>query len=181
MNNGDLVTWEKVKMILSLDDDEKERIEFLITSASSQAEKIAGRILAARGVDITIDASGGREYLLPSYPVNSTEMVKVNDNELQPNEYSIKIHDGRLRFKNYAPNGWDAISFKGNIGYNPIPEDLQQAVIEIISFNRRRFTTSGGIVGVKALETSGAVTTQYELDMPISARSVFLSYRGVRI
>jgi len=181
MNNGDLVTWEKVKMILNLDDDEQERIEFLITSASSQAEKIADRILAARDVDITIDASGGREYLLPSYPINSTEMVKVNDNELQPNEYSIKAQDGRLRLKNYAPNGWDAISFKGNIGYNPVPEDLQQAVIEMISANRRRFETSGGLVGIKTMSAGGAVTTQYELDMPISARSVFLSYRGVRI
>jgi len=178
---GDLVTWEKVKAILSLDDNEQDKVEFLISASSSQAEKIADRILAARDVDITLDAHGGREYLLPSYPINNTVMVRVYDNELQPNEYSVKSQDGRLRFKYLTPNGWDAINFKGNIGYNPIPEDLQQAVIETISANLRRFATSGGLVGVKAMSANGAVTTQYELDLPMSARSVFLSYRGVRV
>jgi len=179
---GDIVTWEKVKSILNLDETQQELVEFLITSASIQADNIAGRILAARDVDITIDAHGGREYLLPSYPVNNIEMIKVNDNELQPNEYSVKKQDGRLRFKTHSPNGWDAISFKGNIGYNPVPEDLQRAVIETISANIRRFAGSGGNVGIKSLAAPGGVTsTNYEIDIPISARTVFLSYRGVTV
>ena len=178
---GDLVSWEKVKTVLNLDDSEQELAEFLISSASAQAEKIADRFLAARDVDITIDAHGGREYLLPSYPVNSTHAVWVNDNELQANEYRIKAQAGILRLKNHSPNGWDAIRFNGNIGYDPIPEDLQQAVIEIVSANRRRFTTSGGIVGIKSLTAGNAVTTQYEIDIPLTARTVFMSYRGARV
>jgi len=172
---GALVTWEKIKVILNLDDDQQETIEFLISSASFQAEKLADRILAAQDIDITIDGTGAREYLLPSYPVNNTEMIRVNDNELQPNEYSVK-NNGIIRFKNYRPSGYDAISYKGNIGYETIPEDLQQAVIEIVSANIRRFTTSGGLVGIKSMTANGAVTTQYELDIPLTARSTFLKY-----
>jgi hypothetical protein len=177
--NGDLTTWEKAKSILNLEDDQRELIEFLISAASSQAEKIAGRVLAARDVEITLDADG-REYLLPSYPVNETCSITVNETELQPGEYSVKEQTGILRLKENA-RGWDAIVYKGNIGYNPVPEDLQQAVIEMISANIRRFATSGGLVGIKSLAANGAVTTQYELDIPVSSRSVFMSYRGARI
>jgi len=172
---GDLVSWDKVKTILNLDDDQKETVEFLISDASTQAEKIADRILAAQDIDITIDGTGGREYLLPSFPVNDTEMVRVNDNELQLNEYSVK-KEGILRFKNYKPEGWEAISYKGNIGYEDIPEDLQRAVIEIISANLRRFAQSGGNVGIKSFSANGAITTQYEIDIPLTARQTLLKY-----
>jgi len=178
---GDLIAWEKVKAVLNLDDSQQELVAFLISAASTQAEKIADRSLAVRDIDTTIDAHGGREYLLPSYPVNSIQMVLVNDNELQANEYSIKKQTGILRLKEYVPDGWDAIHFKGNIGYDPVPEDLQQAVIEIVSVNIRRFATSGGTVGIKSFSANGAITTQYELDIPVSARTVFMSYRGIRI
>jgi hypothetical protein len=172
---GDLVSWEKVKTILTLDDEQKETVEFLISDASTQAEKIADRILAAQDIAITIDGTGGREYLLPSFPVNSTEMVRVNDNELQPNEYSVK-KEGILRFKNYRPDGWEAISYKGNIGYEEIPEDLQRAVIEIISANLRRFAQHGGNVGIKSFSADRIVTTQYEIDIPLTARQTILKY-----
>ena len=179
---GDLVTWEKVKAVLNLADDQKELIEFLISAASAQAEKIAGRFLAARDVELKMDSTGGREFLLPSYPVNSTEKVLIADRETQG--YKVKHESGILRITENIPTGWDVIYFKGNIGYAPVPEDLQQAVIEIISANIRRFTTPGGTVGVKtftATASSGTLTTQYELDIPISSRSVFMSYRGARV
>jgi len=172
---GDLASWEKVKTILNLDDDQKETVEFLISDASTQAEKIADRILAAQDINITTDGTGGREYLLPSFPVNKTYMVKVNDNELQPNEYNVK-KEGILRFKNYRPEGWEAISYEGNIGYKDIPEDLQRAVIEIVSANLRRFRTSGGLVGIKAMTADGVSTTQYEIDIPLTARQTILKY-----
>ena len=172
---GDLITWDKVKNILNLADEQQENVEFLISSASTQAEKIADRILAARDINIMLDGTGADVYLLPSYPVNNTFMVKINDNEIQPNEYSVKS-DGRLRFKNHKPDGWDAINYIGNIGYETIPDDLQQAVIEMVSANIRRFTTSGGLVGIKAVSANGAVTTQYEIDIPLTARQIIQRY-----
>ena len=176
---GDLVTWEKVKAVLNLDDDRQEIAEFLISAASAQAEKIAGRILAARDVDIQLDSNGGREFLLPSYPVNKTDEIFVNGEETQG--YKIKTDVGILRLTGSAAAGWDAIHYKGNIGYATVPVDLQQAVIEIVSANLRRFASSGGTVGIKSMTANGAITTQYELDIPMSSRSVFMSYRGARV
>jgi hypothetical protein len=178
----DLVTWEKVKAVLNIiDEDREELVKFLISAASSLAEKIAGRPLAARFIDITIDSDGGGEFLLPGYPVNETLMITVNGSELNAGSYSIRKETGAVRIKGRVPEGWDVIGFKGNVGYDPVPEDLQQAVIEIISANLRRFSGNGGGVGVKSLAAGGAVTAQYELDIPASSRSVFTAYRGARV
>jgi len=181
MKTGDLVTWEKAKDVLHLDDDQQELVEFLISAASAQAEKIADRFLAARDIVLTLDSSGGREILLPSYPVNYITRVFKNEDELQPNLYSMRAQAGILRFKERIQRGWDAIRFEGNIGYDPVPDDLQQAAIEIVSANLRRFAGSGGSVGIKSMSAQGAITTQYEIDVPLSSRSVFMSYREARV
>jgi len=186
---GDLVTWEQVKAVLNLDDDRRELVDFLISAASAQAEKFAGRFLAARDVSLKMDARGGRELLLPSYPVNciericvDTERVFPGDNDLPSDQYGVKMSAGIIRlYQGEFPNGYDVVIFEGNIGYNPVPYDLQQAVIETISANLRRFAVSGGGVGVKASTIGGSITTQYEIDVPVSSRSVFISYRGVRV
>jgi len=178
---GDLVTLEKVMAVLHLDEEQRETIGFLISAASAQAEKIADRILAARDIDITIDSNGGTDFLLPSYPVNAIEKLTVNGRELESGSYSVKAQSGILRVRERVPEGWDAIGFKGNIGYDPVPEDLQQAVIEVISANLRRFNGIGGSVGIKTMSADNMVTTQYELDMPVSSRSVFMSYKGARV
>ena len=189
MKIGDLVTWAKVKEVLNLDDDQKELVEFLISAASEQAEKIADRFLAARDVSLKIDALGGRELLLPSYPVNRTECICIDidrrfppENNLDYDQYSIKEDAGIIRlFNGRFPSRYSAVLFEGNIGYDPVPEDLQQAVIETVSANLRRFAGSGGAVGIKQISANGAITTQYEIDIPLSSRSVFISYRGARV
>jgi len=186
---GDLVTWEQVKIVLNLDDDRREIVEFLISAASTQAEKYAGRFLAARDVSAKLDARGGRELLLPSYPVNSTGRVCIDsehgfpgEKDLPEEEYSLKAEDGIIRlFRRRFPNGYDVVLYEGNIGYDPVPDDLQQAVIETISANLRRFAGSGGGVGVKQISANGAITTQYEIDVPMTSRSVFVSYGGARV
>jgi len=186
---GDLVTWEQVKAVLNLDDDRRELVGFLISAASAQAEKFAGRFLAARDVSVKMDARGGRELLLPSYPVNRTGRICVDperafpgDNDLPSDQYGVKMSAGIIRlYKGRFPNGYDVVLFEGNIGYNPVPYDLRQAVIETISANLRRFAISGGGVGIKQLSTNGTITAQYEIDVPVSSRSVFISYRGVRV
>ena len=181
MNPGDLVTWAQVKDVLSLDDDRQELTEFLISAASATAERIAGRFLAARDLEVSMDADGASSFLLPSYPVNRIDTLSVNGQELLPENFKIDSQAGIIRLRR-AVSGWESIcEFKGNIGYDPVPYDLQQAVIETVSANLRRFAGSGGSVGIKQMSANGAITTQYEIDVPVSSRSVFISYRGVRV
>jgi hypothetical protein len=189
MAAGDLVTWDQVKAILHLDDDQRELVEFFISAASSRAEEFAGRFLAARDASLKLDTRGGSELLLPSYPVNRTDRVCIDTghlfppaNDLPPDAYSVKAEAGILRlYRRHFPRAYEAAYFQGNIGYDPVPEDLQQAVIEIISANLRRFASSGGGIGIKQISANGSITTQYEIDVPVTSRSVFLSYRGARI
>lgn len=189
MATGDLVTWDRVKAVLTLDDEQQELVEFLISAASAQAEKFADRFLAARDVEIKIDANGGRELLLPSYPVNTVDRICPDQyhqfpdiKDLLLDEYSLKTESGIIRlFFHQFPKGYDVVLFVGNIGYDPVPEDLQQAVIETVSANLRRFAGVGGLVGIKQMSANGAITTQYEIDIPITSRSVFLTYRGARV
>ncbi|MCL2205706.1 MAG: hypothetical protein FWB82_04210 [Treponema sp.] len=189
MATGDLVTWEQVKAVLNLDDDRKELVEFLLSAASAQAEKFAGRFLAARDVSLKMDGRGGRELILPSYPVNNIVRICVDegrifpsDNNLLDDQYGTKISAGIIRlYHGQFPNGYDVVLFEGNVGYDPVPNDLQQAVIETISANLRRFAGSGGSIGIKQFTSSGAITAQYEIDVPISSKTIFISYRGGRI
>jgi len=189
MATGDLITWGQVMAVLNLEDDRKELTEFLISAASAQAEKFAGRFLAARDVSLKMDTGGGRELLLPSYPVNSVARVCIDmrrifpgGNDLAADQYSVKAEAGIIRLhRGQFPSGYDSVLFEGNIGYAAVPHDLQQAVIEIISANIRRFAASGGGVGIKQMSANNQITTQYEIDVPLSSRSIFMSYRGVRV
>ena len=173
---------------MSLDDDQQELAEFLISAASAQAERLAGRPLAARDVSVKLDACGGREILLPSYPVNSTSRVCVDierlfpeEKDLKADQYDIKNDAGIIRLLGWHfAVAYGAVLFEGNIGYSPVPEDLQQAAIEAVSANIRRFAGIGGTVGIKQMSANGAITTQYEIDLPLTSRSIFLSYRGAR-
>jgi hypothetical protein len=189
MSSGDLVSWEQVKSILGLDDDAEEEAAFLIASASAQAEQTAGRFLSARDVSITLDGSGGREILLPSYPVNSVGRICVDterafpaDKDLDERTCSVRYNAGIVRlYYGVFPRQLDCVLFEGSLGYDPVPADLRQAVIETVSANMRRFSASGGLVGIKSISAQGAITTNYEIDVPLSARNVFLSYRRIVI
>ncbi len=187
MASGDLVTWETVKTLLNFDEENKAVVEFLISASSEHAEKLAGRMLSARDVSIMLDSSGGKEILLPSYPVNSVNRICIDcervfpaEKDLSPGAYSVKSGIIRL-YKNYFPKEYDCVLFEGNIGYDPVPGDLQQAIVECVSTNWRRFSTVGGNVGIKQISADGAITTQYEIDIPITSRSIFEKYRDPRI
>ncbi len=189
MKTGDLVTWAQVKAILNLDEEQRELVEFLISAASAQAEKFADRFLAARDVELKLDSNGGRELLLPAYPVNHVDRICVDSahlfapaEDLTAADYSVKKEAGIIRlFRHEFPCGYEVVLFRGNIGYETVPEDLQQAIIETVAANIRRFTGAGGSIGIKQISANGAITTQYEIDVPLSSRSVFMSYRGARV
>ncbi|MDR1903072.1 MAG: hypothetical protein LBQ88_12435 [Treponema sp.] len=186
---GALVAWETVQSILGLDDDQEEFTTFLINAASAQAEQYAGRILAARDVVLILDTTGGRSVMLKSYPIISITRICIdtghvfpNDFDLSESEYGVLWDAGIIRLYNRRfPGAIDSFLFEGRIGYDPVPDDLQQAVIECVSANLRRIGPNGGTIGIKSMTAQGAITTNYEIDVPVSIRNVFLSYRSTRL
>jgi hypothetical protein len=185
MATGDLVTWETVKAALDLDDDQQAQVESLISAASQYAQNIAGRFLAAQDVELYLDGNGARELRLPSYPVNLIVSLRVDvthefasTTTIEPETYSERNGIIRL-YRGVFPLEYRSIFFEGNIGYNPVPADLQEAVIEIVAVLISRYKNSGaGIGGLKQISAPGAITTQYvdTNDIPLSARKTILGY-----
>jgi hypothetical protein len=185
MATGDLVTWETVKAALGLDDDQQVQAESLISAASQYAQNIAGRLLAAQDVELYLDGTGARELKLPSFPVNSIASLRIDrtheftvETIVEPEMYSEKNGVIRL-YRDTFPQQYRTIYFEGNIGYNPVPADLQEAVIEIVAVLISRYKNGGaGIGGLKQISAPGAITTQYfdTNDIPLSARKTILGY-----
>jgi hypothetical protein len=190
LSNAALVSWETAKAILNLDDDQKEFCVFLINAASEQAERQAGRILAARRTTLMLDTDGGEIVLLPSYPVGAVDRLCLDtdrkfppEKDLSPEEYSLLPEEGIVRLPGrFFPRGFASLLFSGALGYDPVPADLQQAAVEAVAANLRRLGAGGGAVGLKSMTApNGIGATYYEIDIPASSRNVFAGYRSVRI
>jgi uncharacterized phiE125 gp8 family phage protein len=190
LSEAALVSWEFVKAILGLDDSQERLTALLINAASAQAERYAGRILAARQATFTMDTDGGDAALLPSYPVGAVDRLCLDatgafpqEKDLAPEEYSLLAGEGIIRLrKRRFPRGRVCLLFAGILGYDPVPGDLQQAVVEVVAANLRRLESGGAAVGLKSISApNGIGATYYEIDIPVSSRNIFASYRSVRI
>jgi hypothetical protein len=67
--------------------------------------------------------------------------------------------------------------FNAGLGYGgiEIPEDLQLATLEAVTWNAKRFFGALGI-GEKSKSMGEGVTAQFEITIPENARRVFESY-----
>jgi hypothetical protein len=190
LSDAALVSWETVKAVLGLDEDQEDLAVFLINAASAQAESHAGRILAARQTVIALDTDGGQIALLPSFPVGAVDRLCLDpdhqfppEKDLSPEEYSLLPAEGIIRlYRRRFPRGLSSLLFSGTVGYDPIPGDLQQAAVEAVAANLRRLGSGGSAVGLKSISApNGIGAAYYEIDIPVSSRSIFASYRSVRI
>lgn len=190
LSEAALVSWETIQAVLGLDDGQKDFVAFLINAASAQAERQAGRILAARQAALAINTDGGEAALLPSYPVGSVDRLCLDESgafppekDLAPEEYSLLAGEGIIRLRGRRfPRGFSCLLFEGTLGYDPVPGDLQQAAVEAVAANLRRLGSGGAAVGLKSVSApNGIGATYYEIDIPVSSRNIFASYRSVRI
>lgn len=182
-----LTTWARVQSILSLSVDDQAKVEFLINAASSFANARAGRSLKARDVDIRLDGPTGSVLVLPEAPVVIDKIwldenrAFVDGEELAATDYDLDEKTGILRlFEGRFPSGIATIRVVGTFGYSPVPEDLEQAVIECVAVNMRR-TGSPAAIGLRSVSVDGATSSAYEIDWPLTAVRVFDSYRWSRI
>lgn len=180
-----LTTWERAKSVLHFADEQETVVEFLIDAVSASANRIAARALKARAYPaLTLDGPRGDTLLLPEYPIVELRHIWVDDarifavsTELLAGEYQLRKDDGAIRlYSGRFPVGPDVIKLDITLGYDSVPEDLELAVLECVLWNSRRLES--GTVGTRALSTDGSVTAQYEVTIPMSALTVFESYRS---
>ena len=182
-----LTTWVRAKTTLGFSDEQQAAVEFLIDAVSATANRISGRKLKARDyADIRIDGLGRDSIVLPEFPIVSLSGIYVDssrvfgaESALGITEYQIVSDSGIIRlYSGNFPCGIGNIKVMGNLGFAVIPEDLELAVLEGVGCNRRRL--EAGTTGMRQMSADGAVTSQYELGLPLSVREVFESYRSSR-
>lgn len=176
-----LVSWEKVKSVLDLDDEDQAKYERYINAASSIANRYTGRKLAGRDYTVTLDGSGRKELLLPEYPVNSITALYLDTARAfgaatEITDYLSYSDEGLLYYEAGFPEIRQCVKITYNAGFpvedgNTVctaPEDVQIAVIEIIKWYSERL--SGSAIGVRATQNPDGIATQFELDIPLSAK-----------
>jgi len=180
-----LTTWETAKSMLGFADDQQSAVEFLINAVSATANRISSRRLKARDYDLRLNGTGRDIIVLPEYPIIALSKVYIDGNrefppesEIDPDMISIDADGGIVRLTNMNfPVGIGNIRIIAKLGYDPVPQDLELAVLEAISYNRRRLES--GTTGMRQVSMDGTVTSQYELGLPLSIREVFEGYRSI--
>lgn len=179
-----LITWEFAKARLGYADEQQDTVVFFINSASKKAEQYARRKLAARDYTEKYDGHGREDLILKQYPINSVTDVRIDGDRAFGSgtivtDYFTEDDVGILvRDPGVWPTYRKGIQVTYNAGYSSVPEDLQEAVLEVVAWSVRRIASKS--LGVRSASGEG-MTTEYELTIPTNAQRVFESYQDWRV
>jgi hypothetical protein len=182
---ADLTTWTKVKAVFDLDDSRQTEAERLITVASQRAEDYTRRILAA--ADATKYYHGNDQVLLmlDQWPVNSITSVHIDqdmdwEDGDEVTDYKIRSEIGALYRSAYWPAGRLNIKVVGNFGFETVPADLEESIIQLVGYWLDSPTV--GWLSSGNLEDGGYQTRYIGAgDLPFQVRQVWDLYRKVMI
>lgn len=184
-----LITWEYAQQNLSLPGEKQELVEDIINAVSQRANSIARRHLKLRNVPtLILPGSGAPRIILPEYPVSSIGRLLVDpnrvfgdDREIPKTAYYLDAEAGIIElYSGRFPVGVATVRLEVfAAGYDPVPDDLRVAVLEGVDVTEKRVGSQ--MSGIRSVTAPNAVTTQYELALPMTSIMVFESYRGARI
>jgi hypothetical protein len=192
-----LTTWARYQAIRGADlspDSDQTTVEYLINSASEQAEMISSRRLKARAYSATasrpydFDGNGRDKMLLPEFPVNSIAHLYIDSarafgasTELTAGtDYLLDIDVGMLilPYRTFTP-GYRNVRVERNAGWATVPDYVQEAVIETVAWTLSR--VRGSNIGMRTVASPAGVSSSYEIEIPMSARRVFESLKDWRL
>lgn len=183
LNANALVTWEEALEFLSdITTDDKNDVVFLINSISDRVQYMTGRLLKESTHEVYLNGLGGKEILLPDFPVSAISLLKVDATqkfdpgvEIASSDFVISETIGLVSLISGSfPVGYHTVYVEYTAGYNPIPAFIQEAVFETIQWSLARFRGRG--VGMESQSADG-VTVRQSLSIPASAWNVFLSLK----
>lgn len=179
-----LTTWARTKLYTGFPDTDQTLAEYLINSATEQAEAVARRLLKARTLTKDLDGSGRPMLTLPVYPVSSVTSVLVDSTRAfgaateldEDDDWVLYADEGMLcHLGSGWPEGRKNVRVTWTGGLDPVDSRLQDAVIEVVAWNVPRFRGKG--IGLRAAK-GGDWDYSYELSIPMNAQRVFESYRS---
>lgn len=178
-----LVSWEDTQAFLKLGDDQESLATFLIQAASLRAQQIARRSFTSEQRTFICDGDRQRRIVLPVFPVQAVTNVWLDESRtwaegdaLGTAEFGVDLEAGIVKFyTRTAPKAMDSVRIDYEAGFAEVPQDVQQAVLEVVSFNIKRF--EGQKIGERAVMGPDGMNLQMELTIPLNAQRVFEGYR----
>jgi len=156
-----------------------ERSQLVLDGATEAIRRYCGwNIAPAEDVTATLDGGGSVLYL-PSLRVNSVASVQVDGSPVTDFEWSHRTGNLRRRGGHF-PESWGGVVVVFNSGYEAVPADLKQVVLQVASIalssptgaTREQAgqvamswaTTAPGVAGgLSLLERDLAVVNSYRL------------------
>lgn len=143
----DLTTLSAVKEALDIEGDD-DYLENLIGRVSEVIERYCDREFAAQDITEIFDGTGTKEYALQQFPVNSIDSFYYRSGnfsddswaEISDSYYTYKEHSGLMYYSGKFDEGVGNFKVIYNAGYETIPNDIDQAAIQLIShyYNKRK-------------------------------------------
>jgi hypothetical protein len=166
-----LTTLENLKTYLGDPKDQDVLLTRLAEAASSYFETLTGRKFAAAEYAET-QVGTGTDVIIPKhYPVNEVSALTINGEPIGASIDGRSGHylvDSVIHLRGYraAPGALVAVTYTA--GYQTIPADVEQAVIEIAALRHKSRTLKSG-------EDSGSFIPVFQL--PASIQTVVEAYR----
>jgi len=178
----DVKAWISVPDSVSANDDMLAR---LITATSYDFLREINRpdFFPAQDYTETREGDGGDSIVLRHWPLNSVEDVRINDVSLprDPTYYIDLDLDPERRWELYLssptnpvfPDG-SKVGIDYNAGYETVPGDVEQAVIDWVAY---RFRARQWIGQTEQAQYQNLTTRTPEIEIPMSVKRVIERYR----
>lgn len=169
-----MIDWAFIKENLELsDEDLKDSYERHIPTAIKKANIEVGRTLQATDYTLKLCGNGKNFLVLPHYPVNSLELrvdpyrefrdetiIDSSLYDLDPNTGIVTLYSDKF------PVEIATIKATFNAGYDPVPEDLKEVLLEIVVWIRGRLYNHGERIGQRDIGVEG-MKSSTEMVLPL--------------
>ncbi len=143
-NTSELTSVNDVKGYLEIDTDDStydDLLDRLVSAGSEFIKNETSRELVETTWKETIDGDGDTRLDLTEYPVQSVDNIKIDDETVYENDesqdstdYYIYEDTGYIVRDIGWPEDYLNIEVNYTAGYSTIPEDLEQAAIDMVVF-----------------------------------------------
>lgn len=180
-----LTTLAKVKAWLGETSNAKDTLlESLIKSCSAEISNAVNRNLEQASYTEIIDGNGRNRVTLKNWPISVVLSVNVHGklfDVLEPADFTstgVKVSGRCLVCQNVVfEKGLANVIVEYVAGYDPVPEDLDQACVELVT---HRFKNErGDKQGVSSKSLAGETISFSHKALPESVRSVLNDYKNV--
>jgi hypothetical protein len=175
MAAADLTTLQTVKEWLGLDPSntsDDDLLSRLITAASGFMTRYCNRPFVSQACTEARDGTGSARMLFANYPVSAVASVTVNGQSIPPGSSvaaGFYFTDTVLVLNGYRfRRGYANVQVSYTAGFDPIPDEIEQACIELITFRYREKDRTG-----KASEGMAQQTTAFVIkDVPPAVKTM---------